>query len=55
MSDSLKEIGKEFKLEKCRATSSIVERMEKEIRQNNIFKKRVEKLVAKLYKSQRQT
>ena len=40
-----------FKLEKCRAAGSIVERMKKVIRRNNIFKKRVEKLIAKLDKS----
>jgi len=53
--DSLKEIGKTFKLEKYRAASIIVERMKKRIRKNNIFKKRVEKLIAKLGKGQRQT
>ena len=46
--DSLKEIGNAFKLEKCRAVGSIIKRMKKEIRRNNIFKKRVEKLIAKL-------
>ncbi len=55
--DSLKEIGKAFKIEKRRAAINIVEKMKKEIRKNNIFKKRAEneKLIAKPDKSQRQT
>ena len=53
--DSLKEIGKVFKLENCRAVSSIVEREKKEIRRDNNYKKRLEKLIPKLDKSQRQT
>jgi len=48
-------MGKAFKIEKCSTVSSIVEGMKKEIRKNNIFKKRVEKLISKVAKSQRQT
>ena len=36
---SLKEVGKAFKLGEFRAARCIVERMKKEIRKNNIFKK----------------
>jgi chromosomal replication initiation ATPase DnaA len=53
--DSLKEIGKAFEIEKYSTVSSIVERVKKEIRKNSNFKKRIEKLIAKLGKSQRQT
>ncbi len=46
--DSLKEIGKAFKSEKYSTVSSIVEGMKKEIRKDNIFKKRVDQLIGKL-------
>jgi chromosomal replication initiation ATPase DnaA len=55
MSDSLKEIGKALKIEKYSTVSSIIERVKKEIPRDNIFKKRVDHLIVKVVKSQRQT
>jgi len=51
----LKEIGKEFEIGKYSTVSSVIKRMRKEIRKDKNIKKRVEELIAKLSKSQRQT
>jgi REP element-mobilizing transposase RayT len=53
--DSLKEIGKAFEIGKYSTVSSVIERVKKEIRKDISFNKRVEQLISKLAKSQRQT
>ena len=51
----MKEIGKESEIGKYSTVSSVTERVKKEIRKDRNIKKRVEELIAKLAKSQRQT
>ena len=53
--DSLKEIGKAFEIGKYSTASSVIERVRKEIRKDKNIKMRVEELIAKLSKNQRQT
>ena len=53
--DSLKQIGKIFKVEKYSSISSIVEKMKKQIGEDSRLKKRIDKMIRKINKSQEQT
>ncbi len=53
--DTLKQTGEQFGIEKYSTVSSIVERVKYEIKADKGFRKRVENLVRKIVKSQRQT
>jgi len=53
--DSLKEIGHRFQMEKYSSISSIIERMKKQMHADRNLTKRVKKLANKVVKSQEQT
>ena len=53
--DTLKEIGKQFGIEKYSTVSSIIERVKYEMRVEKGFKERVQKIAETINKSQRQT
>jgi len=54
-SDSLKEIGEAFEIEKYSTVSSVIRRVKREIVKDKNIKRRVEELSARLSKGQRQT
>ena len=53
--DTLKNIGKDFKIEKYSTVSSIIERIKVELINDPVFRERVGKLRNKINKGQRQT
>ena len=53
--DSLKEIGREFQMEKYSSISSIIERMKKQMLADSTLKKRADRVANMVNKSQEQT
>ncbi len=53
--DSLKEIGRQFHMEKYSSISSIIERMKKQMLEDRNLKKRVDRVTDGASKSQEQT
>jgi len=53
--DTLKEIGRQFKIEKYSSVSSIIERTRRQMQEDASFRKRIEELSSTLTKSQGQT
>ncbi|SPD71718.1 hypothetical protein PITCH_A100002 [uncultured Desulfobacterium sp.] len=53
--EPLKQVGKQFGIEKYSTVSSIVERVKHEMNVDSGFKKRVQTLIKQIDKSQRQT
>ena len=53
--DTLKQVGEQFGIEKYSTVSSIVERVKYEMKADKFLKKRIQDLVDKISKSQRQT
>ena len=53
--DTLKKVGEQFDIVKYSTVSSIVERVKHEMKTDRVFKKRIQDLVDKITKSQRQT
>ncbi len=53
--DTLKEIGKDFGIERYSTVSSVVERMKVGIEKNELLRKRVNHLISIISKSQEQT
>jgi len=53
--DTLRQVGKQFGIEKYSTVSSIVERVKYEMKVDNGLKKRVQNLAEKITMSQRQT
>ncbi len=53
--DSLKQVGKQFGIEKYSTVSSIVERVKREMKADKVLKKRIQDIADKITKSQRQT
>lgn len=53
--DTLKEIGRQFKIEKYGSVSSIIERVKRQMQEDDGFRKRIDELSSTVTKSQRQT
>ena len=53
--DTLKKVGEQFGIAKYSTVSSIVERVKHEMKTDKVFKERIQDLVDKITKSQRQT
>jgi len=53
--DTLKDIGKQFKIEKYSSISSIIERVNRQMQEDAGFRKRIDQMSSTVTKSQRQT
>ncbi|MBU1056538.1 MAG: transposase [Proteobacteria bacterium] len=53
--DNMKQIGKEFNIEKSTSVSSIVERVKKQLQSDKTLKKRIDELINMVNKSQKRT